>query len=71
MGLYEIRTGYTGCSYERCYVWTESPERATEMFLCRYPHRPAPVAVELLFSSELRSEFITLLDDEGFVKDLT
>ena len=63
MGLFEITTGRTGCSYERCYVWAESRGRAESLF---HRHHPGAVAsIELLLVAG-DGEFITELDDEGF-----
>jgi len=64
MTLYEIRTRYYGESYERCYIWAASKERAIELFRERYPHRE-PSEVHLLLHQS-NPEFITLLDDAGF-----
>lgn len=64
MGLYEIATGYIGCSFERCYVWASSKERSIEIFKSRFTHRE-PKEVNLVVAST-DSEFITELCDEGF-----
>lgn len=63
MGLYEIATGYIGCSFERCYAWASSRERAVEMFIERFPQREAR-HISLVVSAT-DSEFITKLCDEG------
>jgi hypothetical protein len=64
MGLFEILTGYVGCSFERCYVWAANGERAMELFRERFTHREAK-EIRLLVRSD-DQEFITRLDDEGF-----
>ena len=61
--LFEITTGRTGCSYERCYVWAESHERAEALF---HRHHPGVVASVNMLLVEGEGEFITQIDDEGF-----
>jgi len=72
--LYVITTGYTGESYERCYVWADNEESARKLFDEQFgvggkglgsmaARRVA--AVERLFSMD-DSEFITKLSDSGF-----
>lgn len=63
MILFEILTGYTGESYERCYAWAETRERAIEMFREKHPNREAKIVQTILESKE--GEFITCLDDSG------
>lgn len=64
MGLYEIATGFIGCSFERCYVWAASKERAVEIFKKRFTDRE-PKEVNLVVAAT-DWEFITELCDEGF-----
>ena len=66
MNLYEVTTGYTGCSYERAYVWASSEVRARELFNAKHPSREVN-RIELLMSWT-DEEFVTELDDEGFVR---
>lgn len=66
MNLYEVTTGYTRCSYERAYVWASSEGRALELFSAKHPSREAK-RIELLVSWT-DEEFVTELDDEGFVR---
>ena len=69
MKLYEIQTGYMGCSYERCYVWAESQERAVELFNSNFagqaPREREPREINLVLDAG-DPEFITRLSDEGF-----
>ena len=64
MCLYVIYTGYTGCSYERCYVWASSEQRAIELFKEKHPRRIFK-SIGLLFC-RANPEFVTELSDEGF-----
>ena len=64
MSLFEITTGYMGESFERCYVWAESKERAIEMFRAKFPNREPKLCDRLLSFDD--AEFITKLDDSGF-----
>ena len=63
MGLFEITTGYIGCSFERCYVWAQTRERAAELF--REQHTEREIKEVTLIVHRDDGEFITELDDEG------
>jgi len=63
MGLFEIATGYIGCSYERCYVWAETRERAAELFREQHTEREIEEVALIVHCDD--GEFITELNDEG------
>jgi len=71
MNLYEITTGVTGMSYERCYVWAPDETTATDMFLDKYAsedssdYRKTLASIKFLFSSDAEP-FVTVLDTEGW-----
>lgn len=64
MKLYEIYTGETGESYERCYAWAEDQFAAVILFKVKYPHKNLREIVECFSGDSL--EFITELSDSGW-----
>ncbi len=64
MQLYEITTGSTGESYERCYVWTYGEEMAVDMFKAKYPNAKVHTVKEIMHHKTL--SFITELSDCGW-----
>lgn len=64
MYLYELKTGFIGESYERCYAWAKDAAEAKSLFSARYPEKPVP-SVEPLFSSDC-GPFLTELSDDGW-----
>ena len=67
MNLYEITTGRTGKSYERCYVWSASKRRAVLLFIDKYPESDIASVRKIMSSDDF--EFVTKLDDSGFLRE--
>ncbi len=67
MTLYEITTGTTGISYQRCYIWSPTEEVARELFASKYPKAELRDIIELF--NENDTTFITNLSTEGFDTD--
>ena len=65
MTLYEITTGYTGATYERCYVWAPTKEHAEEMFYEKGWGTRTIKSITRLFDAD-ETEFITNLSSEGW-----
>ena len=67
MNLYEITTGWTGESYERCYVWAPDEHIACELFHEKYGDTRDSVrtSVKFLFSADAEP-FVTELSTEGW-----
>ena len=67
--LYEITTGWTGESYERCYAWASDEAEAERLYLDKAVscHRPI-FRITKLFSAEDKS-FVTNLSDCGWETD--
>jgi hypothetical protein len=65
MNLYEITTGWTGESYERCYVWAPDEHVACELFAEKYPEKASRAQVKHLLCDGDES-FVTDLSDSGF-----
>jgi len=63
MNLYEIKTGYVGESYERCYVWADSEERAKQLF--KETSLADIRSFKILLTSD-QQEFVTILSDSGW-----
>lgn len=68
MRLYEITTGRTGESYERCYAWAEDVKHALKLFDDNHktPDGGCPAARCLIDETESDTPFITDLSDSGF-----
>lgn len=64
MKLFEVLTGRMGESYERCYAWCGSAERARELFGRKNPDIPVRGVFELMDGGD--REFVTDLDDAGW-----
>lgn len=65
MNLYEARTGMTGESYVRCYVWAESEFAARLLVLARHGEGCRVREIELLFGAD-SGPFCTALSDNGW-----
>ncbi len=64
MKLFEIRTDYTGESYERCYVWAPGEILAREAFGKLHVDRKIETCEQILTSEN--GPFITGLSNSGF-----
>ncbi len=66
MILFEIRTGWTGESYERCYVWAVDEEEAREEFESVHGEFTSRHKIQQLFDGDDRLPFVTNLSTEGW-----